>query len=79
MKNIQIVFIEFVNNVHCRYESNQHLAEKCWDEIKEFLPDKLKLEFRLDWIHYKLNQLTMEQFGKSITELKNFFITVKTD
>ncbi len=58
---------QFINNVMCRRESNQHKASKLWQEaVKHTVPDDLKQEFLIDWEHYRLGEFGPEVFRKCI-------------
>ncbi len=66
------LFLEFTNEVFCRRDSNQLKADKLWKEIKNLFPERTSKDFEIDWGHYLLNQLSYEQFGMVIIELKKF-------
>ena len=69
----QIKFNDFINNVYCRRESNQHKARKLWDEIEHCFPDKIKTIFKTEWNHYYMNEFNSDKFGIDIEILKTNF------
>ena len=40
---------EFINNVMCRRESNQHKAKKLWEQIKPLMSEENKNMFMTEW------------------------------
>ena len=61
---------EFINNVFCRRDSNQHKARKFWNTKKQFLPPKVKSQFEIEWNHYLMGEFDGESFGEDIEKLK---------
>ena len=65
--------LEFINNLACRYESNQHKARKIWNELKvklNFSEDKIR-EVETEWNHWENEYnpdigIWMEYFKKQI-------------
>ena len=68
--SIDKLFFEFKNNVHCRYDSNQHKATVIWEKLKLYFPQKVQTEFEIEWNHYLLNQI--DDFGEQIKALEEF-------
>lgn len=47
--------LEFINNLACRHESNQHKARKIWNELKiklNFSEDKIR-SIETEWYHWE--------------------------
>ena len=61
---------KFQNNVLCRRESNQHKASTIWSQLKLFLTKEEIYYINDDWIHFMLNQVTIDQFGQTIKNIK---------
>jgi mRNA degradation ribonuclease J1/J2 len=70
---MQSKFNEFVNNVYCRRESNQHKALKLWKEIKEQIPNDISRLFETEWNHYCMGEFEPDKFGMDIETLKPYF------
>lgn len=70
---MQSKFNEFVNNVYCRRESNQHKAQKLWKEIKELIPNDVRVLFEIEWNHYCMGEFEPDKFGMDIETLKPYF------
>lgn len=70
---MQSKFNEFVNNVYCRRESNQHKAQKLWGEIKELIPNDVSRLFETEWNHYCMGEFEPDKFGMDIETLKPYF------
>lgn len=59
---------EFINNVVCRRDSNQHKAHKLWeDSIKKTLNDKERHLFRVEWNHYEMGEIDINHFKHYIS------------
>ena len=69
-KTIDIKFSEFVNNVFCRRETNQHKAKKLWKELKEIIPTNAASSFETEWNHYMMGEFGSDKFGLDIEILK---------
>lgn len=47
--------LEFINNLACRHESNQHKARKIWNKLKiklNFSEDKIR-SIETEWYHWE--------------------------
>lgn len=75
--NIHVVmqskFNDFVNNVYCRRNSNQHKAQKLWNEIKVLIPYDVRSLFETEWNHYCMGEFEPDKFGMDIEMLKPYF------
>jgi len=63
------LLINFQHNVLCRRESNQEEARRIWTKLKLYLTDKEIYDINDDWIHFMLNQVTIDQFGQTIKSI----------
>ena len=61
---------KFINEVMCRRASNQVKAVHIWDELKYRYSSETRTGFEIEWNHYKLGELTAEQFAQYINILK---------
>jgi len=61
------------NNVLCRREPNQRKALSAWNAIKHLIPVDERFNLEIDHGHYKLGQLTADEFGKAIKEVEIYF------
>lgn len=64
---------EFINNVMCRRESNQHKAHLLWEsDIRYCLDEDFAQLFRSDWNHYAMQwgNLDPDDFAGHIEDLK---------
>jgi len=71
---MQNKFNDFVNNVYCRRELNQHKAHKIWDEIKEIIPNNIRQLFEIEWNHYCMGEFESDKFGIDIEMIKSYFV-----
>lgn len=53
---------QFIDNVVCRYPSNQQKAKKLWIDIKPFLNTKDASLFETEWNHYVNFEFDVELF-----------------
>ncbi len=70
---MQSKFNDFVNNVYCRRESNQHKAQKLWNEIKVLIPNDVRSLFETEWNHYCMGEFKPDRLGMYIETLKPYF------
>lgn len=70
IKEFEDLFSDFISNVFCRNQTNQHQARKTWNEMKYWFPSNAAENFKTDWCHYLLNSLDHEGMGIAISELK---------
>lgn len=63
----------FIDNILCRRETNQHKAKKYWHTIKDKIPDDLKSDFEVEWIHYLQGSLGIGAFCQlCVKPLENY-------
>ena len=65
-----IIYDDFINNVLCRNESNQLEASKIFKILKQILPKEDIADIQNEWSHYKLNELSTEEFGNILKKIK---------
>ena len=70
---MQSKFNDFVNNVYCRRDSNQHKAKKLWNEIEMLIPDDVRSLFETEWNHYCMGEFEPDKFRIDIETLKPYF------
>ena len=79
MNDLKLLFNDFINNVFCRRDSNQHKAKLIWDQIKHHVPEKQRSGFETEWNHYTMGEFTPQQFTCDIESIKQYFIPHYTE
>lgn len=63
---------EFINNVMCKRESNQHKAHLLWVDIRNGLSEEIVSKFEIEWSHYMLGEFESSEFARlDITMIKD--------
>ncbi len=71
------LYKEFRNNVFSRHESNQIKADRLWIQINHLIPEYDRNQFKIEWCHYRIGELSVDRFSSYFTEyVSKYFMGV---